>query len=62
MSLIEALKEAYVYQLCIDFYSCTITDPEGNEWYWTSEGDDIKNFLNVMKEVIEFREKLEGEE
>lgn len=59
MTLVETLKQAYTWQLCVDFYSCTITDPDGNEWYWSGQGDDIQNFIDVMKEVVEFREKLE---
>lgn len=59
MKFQEAMRKAYMYQLCIDFYSCTITDPDGNEWYWSGQDDDIQNFVDVMKEVVEFRENLE---
>jgi hypothetical protein len=61
MTFTEALREAYMNQLCVDFYSCTITDPDGNEWYWNGHEDEdtIQDFVDVMKEVVEFREKLE---
>lgn len=58
MTLTDELKQAYIHSLCIDFYSCTITDPDGNEWYWSGQDNDIQNFIDVMKEV-EFRENLE---
>lgn len=59
MTFQEAMKVAYTNQLCIDFYSNTITDPEGNEWYWTAQGDDVENFVGVIKEVIESLEDKE---
>ena len=60
MTFQEAMKAAYINQLCIDFYSNTITDPEGTEWYWgagqarqTAQGDDIVNLIELVKEVVE---------
>lgn len=54
MTFQEAMKAAYTNQLCIDFYSNTITDPEGNEWYWTVQnGRDIENCVDLIKEIAE---------
>lgn len=54
MTFQEAMKAAYTNQLCVDFYSNTITDPEGTEWYWTIEnGRDIENCVDLIKEIIE---------
>ena len=62
MNFQQAVRKAYTYELCIDFYSLTISDPEGNEWYWSGESgeDELKNFIDVMQEVVaEQLEKLE---
>ena len=59
MTFQEAMKQAYINQLCIDFYSNTITDPEGTEWYWTAQGDDIANLVELVKEVVEGLEDRE---
>ena len=59
MTFQEAMKAAYVNQLCIDFYSNTITDPEGTEWYWNAQGDDVENFVELVKEVVEGLEDKE---
>lgn len=59
MTFQEAMKAAYTNQLCIDFYSNTITDPEGNEWYWSAQGNDVENFVELVKEVIEGLEDKE---
>lgn len=65
MTLTEEPKQAYIHSLCIDFYSCTITDPDGNEWYWSGQDNDIRNelhtFIDLMREVVEFRENLEND-
>lgn len=44
------LLDAWENELCIDFYSNTITDPEGNSWYW--QGIDLDNFKELLYEVI----------
>ena len=59
MDFTRAMYEAYTAKLCIDFYSNTITDPEGTEWYWTAQGDDIANLVELVKEVVEGLEDKE---
>lgn len=51
MSYHEILLEAYSLGLCIDFYCNTITDSEGNEWYWT--GGMMEDFQETFKQVLE---------
>ena len=58
MTFQEAMKAVYTNMLCVDFYSNTITDPEGTEWYWTAQdGRDIENCVELVKEIVE---ELEG--
>jgi len=59
MDFTRAMYEAYTAKLCIDFYSNTITHPEGIEWYWTTQGDDIANLVELVKGVVEGLEDKE---
>ena len=62
MTFNEAVNLAYEHSLCVDFYSCTITDTDGNEWYWYWYGDVGKeSFIDTLKDVVEFRLNYCGE-
>lgn len=58
MTFYEAIDLAYEHSLCVDFWSCTITDPDANEWYWYGDGGK-DNFILTLEEVIEFRKNIE---
>lgn len=61
MTFHEAMDLAYEHELCIDFWSCTIVDPDGNEWYWDGSHSQAnkENFILTLEEVIEFRKSIE---
>lgn len=52
MDFTRAMYEAYAFQLCVDFYSHTITDPLGNKWFWSDEGDNVKNFIDLVQLIL----------
>ncbi|MNF50237.1 hypothetical protein D3C85_293140 [compost metagenome] len=56
----EILNKAYELSLCIDFWSGTIKDPDDNDWYWQAPGWDA--FVEVFKEVVEFRMNVQEDE
>ena len=61
MTFHEAMDLAYEYSLCVDFWSCTITDSDANEWYWDGSHSQAskENFIMTLEEVVEFRKNIE---
>lgn len=53
MTFTEAMELAYEHQLSIDFWSCTIVDPDGNEYYWQGGCSTSKEYLiELIEEVV----------
>lgn len=55
-----AFKNIVRFQLCVDFYANTITDPENELYYW--QGRDIKDFYEVLNEVIQDQREKEEDQ
>lgn len=59
MTFAEAMKNAYKYQLCVDFYSNTVTTPNGCKFYWKYDETELSNFTDLMVEVVEYMQGIE---
>lgn len=55
-----ALEQMMKYQLCVDFYTQQIIDPDGIEWYW-GEYSSNKTFYELLQIVVTNITKDESE-
>lgn len=59
MTFTEAMELAYEHQLSVDFWSCTIIDPDGNEYYWQGGCSTSKEYLiGLVQHVV--KERTDG--